>query len=155
MPKGDNVPFPKSIRLPAEAYAQSGRVFHVVIRARPGIVPFRDAALADEIWTVVCAQTGRGQVDILAACLMPDHLHLMLAVVDGNLVKWAESFKRFTTRQAWRHGVHGALWQPSFYDRELRDREFEQVLAYIRGNPVEAGMVEDPGEWPWLGVWTG
>ena len=41
------------------------------------------------------------------------------------------------------------------YDRGLRKDEFEQVIAYVWNNPVEAGMVEDPGQWPWLGVWTG
>ena len=47
------------------------------------------------------------------------------------------------------------LWQPSFHDRVLRDDESDlHVLRYILWNPVRAGLVERPEDYPFLGSTT-
>ena len=145
--------FPKRIRPPPDAYDRLGRTFHVTIRALAETAPFRHAALAHDTWNTVLHQTDRGQVLVLAACLMPDHLHIVVVVIDGDLPQWVASFKQFTTRQSWRHGRHGSLWQPSFHDRAIHEGEAEDVVTYVCYNPVEAGLVAVPEDWPWLGVW--
>ena len=48
------------------------------------------------------------------------------------------------------------LWQQSFYDHALRKAEdVLDVAAYIFENPVRAGIVDDPADYPWSGslVW--
>ena len=88
-----------------------------------------------------------------AYCFMPDHLHL---IVDGlrddadcrAYIKKAKQFSGYYFKQA-----HGArLWQRYGYERVLRD-EVERVhaIAYVVANPVTAGLVTDPGCYPYLG----
>ena len=44
------------------------------------------------------------------------------------------------------------LWQESFYDHALRKEEsLRRVAGYIWDNPVRAGLVEDPLDYPWSG----
>jgi hypothetical protein len=44
------------------------------------------------------------------------------------------------------------LWQPSFHDRILRNAESTlSVARYIFENPVRAGLVISPSEYPFLG----
>ena len=146
--------FPKPIRLPREAYADPGRMFHIVIRAAIQTKPFADRSLAQAVWNQLTDECGHGQIVLAAACLMPDHLHLLARREGLDLVTWANRFKSRTTNLSWTFGWRGALWQPSFYDRYVRDHsEFESVRSYIVRNPVEAGLVTTPEAWPWLSVW--
>ena len=70
-----------------------------------------------------------------------------------GLIRWLNSWKSITTQRAWERGHHAALWQPGMCDRTIRTRdEFEQVLDYVRENPVAAGLCDSPDEWPHLFV---
>ena len=47
----------------------------------------------------------------------------------------------------------GRLWQPRFFDRALRTvKEYNAKVEYIHLNPVKAGLVARPEEWPWSSV---
>lgn len=42
------------------------------------------------------------------------------------------------------------LWQPGFYDFNVYgERMLLEKLDYIHGNPVKAGLVTSPGDYPW------
>lgn len=42
-------------------------------------------------------------------------------------------------------------WQQSFYDHVIKDdRDLINHVEYIRHNPVKAGLVEKPEEYPFL-----
>ena len=63
-------------------------------------------------------------------------------------------FQSYTTRVSNDFRTQRALWQPSFYDRRIRDLgEFESAVNYVVRNPVSAGLVDDPEQWPWVGSW--
>ena len=149
-----HVQLPKSIRLPNGAYAATDHVFHLVIRAMPDTTPFKDPRVAQVTWELIEEQNDRGTVQIYAACFMPDHLHLVVSPRSQDLIRWANSFKSFSTRRSWEFRKATALWQPSFYDRRLRDEaEFEAALIYVEDNPLAAGLVNPGGRWPWVRVW--
>ncbi len=78
--------------------------------------------------------------------LMPDHVHLIVNVaLGGDLAKTVGSWKRWTTKK------FGVRWEKNFFDHRLRHNESaEGTWRYIEGNPVRAGLVERPEEWPWL-----
>ena len=60
--------------------------------------------------------------------------------IAGLVTKW----KRFTAKET------GICWQRDFFDHRLRDDEsFDEKAAYIRNNPVRAGLVSDTRDWPW------
>ncbi len=43
----------------------------------------------------------------------------------------------------------GIQWQRDFFDHRLRsEAEFEAKAHYVRMNPVRAGLVSRPEEWP-------
>ncbi len=143
-------PFPRATRLPADAYRNRETVFHVVLRAVPNTVPFRGGVGA-AVWRAVLAERDRTAIELIAACLMPDHLHSIVQPRERGVLEWIDGFKSFTTREARVAGGSAFLWQPSFYDHRMRDSaDFEFALAYLRRNPVAAGLVGDEAEWPWL-----
>ena len=78
--------------------------------------------------------------------LMPDHLHALTSV-SGQLkiADLVRDSKRMTARLA------KIRWQRNFFDHRLR-REESLVAkgAYIRANPVRAGLVESEEEWPYV-----
>jgi len=91
--------------------------------------------------------------DISAYCYMPDHVHLVVEAQrqDGDLKRFVTrakqyagfSFKRATRRQ---------LWQRYGYERVLRnDAEAFAFIHYVIENPVRAGLVKSPLEYPFWG----
>jgi REP element-mobilizing transposase RayT len=44
----------------------------------------------------------------------------------------------------------GRIWQREYWDRYMRnERHYWTTKAYIENNPVKAGLVKVPEEWPW------
>jgi REP-associated tyrosine transposase len=88
--------------------------------------------------------------------LMPDHFHLLITPVVTleraiQLVKGAFSFR--AKREL---GFVYEIWQPSYYDRRVRDaEEFFAFREYIRQNPVKKGMVASVDEYEYGSAWTG
>jgi REP element-mobilizing transposase RayT len=103
------VPFPKRLRLPPDAYSNPEHTFHIAIRAMPGERPFRDTVLGDAIWQLLLNEPGRRKIRLVAACLMPDHLHVIAKPLEQNVQAWVGAFKSYSTRVSWRHGIHRAL----------------------------------------------
>jgi REP-associated tyrosine transposase len=74
--------------------------------------------------------------------VMPDHFHLLLTPLETlersmQLVKGGFSF-RAKKELEFEHEI----WQPSYYDRRVRNIEEYQVFCdYIRLNPVKKGLV--------------
>jgi putative transposase len=95
---------------------------------------------------------------ILAYCLMRDHAHLLLEGMDdasslASLIKTAKqsSGQRFAAR------MNRPLWEEGFHDHVLRPEEDPKRFArYIIENPVRAGLVKSPLDYPLSGSgrWT-
>jgi putative transposase len=75
--------------------------------------------------------------------LMPDHLHALVARNgDIPLGRTIGNFKRATTKFA------GVEWQRNFFDHRLRNEEsLTKKAAYIRQNPVRAGLIRNETDW--------
>ncbi len=60
------------------------------------------------------------------------------------------SWKTFTTREINKLlNRKGSLWQDDYFDRYMRDEEHRRnEVAYVENNPVTAGFVKTPEEWP-------
>ena len=84
--------------------------------------------------------------------IMPDHIHLFCSPATRetcSVKRWATYLKKQITRgyphRDWK-------WQSDCWDTQMRSREhYEQKWQYIRDNPVRAGLVSDPDDWPWQG----
>jgi REP element-mobilizing transposase RayT len=85
---------------------------------------------------------------------MPDHLHLFAAFAPGSpsLSAWMRALKRTLAKDWSARGGEGAHWQKGFFDHVLRSEEsYEERWRYVRENPVRAGLVNGPEEWPYQG----
>ena len=139
-------------RLPDADYADPNAIFFVTVCARRGTAPFTDSRLAACVMrSLEWLRTNRG-VRIYACCLMPDHLHLLLQLGDSSqsLGDVVRSMKLHTTRESWRLGYTGQLWQDRFYHHILRAAEGARSIAeYIWNNPVRKGLVEHGEDYPY------
>ena len=101
-----------------------------------------------EILRLVCA---RFNFIVHAYCQMTNHYHLLLETVDGNLQLgmrqlngvYSQGFNR-------RHGLVGHIFQGR-YKAILVQKESHllELARYIVLNPLRAGMVVAPDDWPW------
>jgi REP element-mobilizing transposase RayT len=85
-------------------------------------------------------------------CFMPDHLHVMFKGLDATSDTLAAMVKFKLLSGLWfrRKGLPG--WQADFWDHAIRGRvDWRAHATYIAHNPVRAGLVEDPFEYPLLG----
>ena len=58
-----------------------------------------------------------------------------------TLIDW----KRYTCIKG------GINWQRDFFDHRLRcDESYIEKAYYIRNNPVRAGLVDNPQDWPYV-----
>ena len=81
---------------------------------------------------------------------MPDHLHALITFPgETSMRKGIADWKRFLATQ------FKIEWQRDFFDHRLRREEsFDEKAAYIRANPVRAGLIRHEDEWDylWIGV---
>jgi putative transposase len=89
-----------------------------------------------------------------AYVIMPDHVHLFIATDDEKITvsAWMKSLKNTISKTLRLTGVAPPHWQKTFFDHLLRSGEsYSQKWAYVRENPVRAGLVAKSEDWPYLG----
>ena len=93
----------------------------------------------------------RRNYSLIAATVMPDHVHLLLRPDRGaDLSQIMKGIKGVSARLLnTLRGQRGSLWQDESWDRIVRDQaELDEKLAYMLDNPVRKGLTQDPREWP-------
>jgi len=84
---------------------------------------------------------------------MADHFHGLFESLaeDCDFTKFVKMFKQRTAFQH-KRSRGGKLWQDGFFDRILRTNEsMLDVVAYVIGNPVKAGLCKEPRQHPYSG----
>jgi len=102
---------------------------------------------------------------LVAACVMPDHVHLIIQPgikgqdQQGEPVFWPlsellHSIKSFTAKEINKlENVSGILWQEEHFDRFIRsDADLQEKFRYVCANPWQAGIVDEQTPYRWL--WT-
>jgi len=105
---------------------------------------FADPALAEATIRIV-NEIGEAQhTPIYACCVMPDHVHVVVAPMSVELGQWVSRFKNEVQREARRLERPTKFWQQSFWPRRVRsERDLALKIAYVLDNPVRAGLVRD------------
>jgi putative transposase len=83
--------------------------------------------------------------------IMPDHVHLLLTVEDDMTIEKAMQLVkgRFSFRLGKEFGFNGEVWQRGFSEEQvLGDESFMKHRSYIATNPVKAGLVDAPENYP-------
>lgn len=92
------------------------------------------------------------QVAVQAWCLMPDHIHLLaIPEQEESLAKAMGSASLvYTQQQNLKQQRSGRLWQNRYFSCVVGTDDYLLAAArYIELNPVRAGKVRRPEEWPW------
>ena len=86
-----------------------------------------------------------------AYCLMTNHYHLILETPDGNLSKGMRQLNGiFTQSSNRRHHRSGHLFQGRYKAILVEKNTYLlELTRYVVLNPVRAGMVRQPQDWPW------
>ncbi|WP_448586697.1 transposase [Thermaurantiacus sp.] len=117
-------------------------------RGQPTFFGAADYALYRDELAANCRQAG---VCVLAWCLMPNHVHLILVpgTADGLRAALAGTHRRYSRHINLREGWRGYLWQGRFASAAIDEPHLLAAVWHIETNPVRAGLVAAPGDWPW------
>jgi len=91
-------------------------------------------------------------VEIVAYCLMPTHIHLLLEQVkDKGIVKFmARVLNGYARYFNTKHQRTGPLWSGRFKSVGVdADEQLLHVTRYIHLNPTSANLVDAPQNWPY------
>jgi REP-associated tyrosine transposase len=88
---------------------------------------------------------------LYAFVLMTNHLHLVLKTPRANLAKGMQVFlSGYANWWGRRHRFGGHLFQGRYRTELVEDETYLWVLTrYVHLNPVRAGIVQRPEQWPW------
>ena len=95
--------------------------------------------------------------------VMPDHVHAVVRFpkpdqISHFMKQWKQrssvQIKRLMRSQLVQYAgtidLTEPVWQAGYYDFNLfTGRKVEEKLAYMHQNPVNAGLVDQPEDWPW------
>lgn len=105
--------------------------------------------------------------ELLAYCIMPNHVHMVLSTGAASTIYLPEfplkgptpyhltniltSIKKYSALRANRLLYRsGPFWQDESYDHVVRDeKELERTIWYVLENPVKAGLIREGREWQW------
>ncbi|MBN1268123.1 MAG: transposase [Kiritimatiellae bacterium] len=143
---------PKRKRLPHDipSWVSDDAVFFITVCCRDrGVNQLCRGDVASAIFESVQFRQERGDWFVHLCLLMPDHVHALVSFPrDRAMKKVVRLWKENTAKRT------GVRWQKEFFDHRLRnDENHVEKAAYIRMNPVRAGLVKRPEDWPWR--WEG
>lgn len=93
----------------------------------------------------------RAQAQVWSYCLMPNHVHIVLAPsdTDGLRRTFGDLHRRYTGYVNARRRSTGHLWQGRYGSVAMDEAHFVTALRYIALNPVRARLVSRAEDWRW------
>ncbi len=91
-----------------------------------------------------------GRAETLCYVVMPDHLHWLMVLQEGELGEAIHLLKGRTAR-----AIGETVWQANYFDHAVReDEDLRRMARYIVANPLRAGLVERIEDYSlWDAVW--
>ena len=129
-----------------------GASVHVIQRGNNRGAVFGRRSDYERFIALLREAAARYEVAVHAFALMTTHVHLLVTprsrfALPKTMKSCAGRYVQYFNRE---YSRTGTLWngryKPILVDDE---RHWLTCLRYIERNPVEAGMVRDPGEYPW------
>ena len=136
--------------IPGATYMLTRRAYQRTFRMRPHPVTNQIA--------LYCLAVAAAKYDMLihAIVLMSNHLHLVATDPTGRLPDFLRDFHRsFAKALNASQGQWENLWSAEHPSEVLLPTLDDVVakVAYTVANPVAAGLVEDPSQWPGVLLW--
>jgi REP element-mobilizing transposase RayT len=114
---------------------------------------------ARDITLNTCLFENAKPIDLHAAVVMPEHVHLLFDIIHSKetdppslhrIVGDIKSISAHKINKLLKRS--GRVWLDESFDHALRANTFEECIQYIRQNPVKRGLVATPEDYPWLWV---
>jgi putative transposase len=139
--------------MPRTARASVGGLcYHVINRGNARASVFYDTADYQAFVRLIGEACTRLPLDVLAACLMPNHVHIVLRPnCDGDLGRWMQwLLTAHVRRYHRRYGSSGHVWQGLFKAFPIQhDAHLLQVMRYVERNALRANLVVRAEDWRW------
>ena len=137
-------------RLTHEAYIEPDHVVFITICGAQRRAILNSSLCAPIV--IECVKRGCEihSLDLVAYCVMPDHIHAVVYTKDGcDIEKYLRGLKWAVSRRLHQADIVGDIWQRSYWDRHHREEEDARaMIEYVLENPVRKGYCEKWEEWP-------
>jgi REP element-mobilizing transposase RayT len=120
-------------------------------QAQNGPLWLKDDRIAECVISQLQALHHKGKFVLSAYVVMANHVHVLLAP-KSPLAQITQRIKGATAREAnlILRQTETPFWQDESFDHWIRNPgEWQQIRTYIEANPVKAGLVTIPQDWPW------
>jgi putative transposase len=117
----------------------------------------------DIVLQSLCYGHDRGQYELYAACVMPDHVHLLFEpqikgddpaarTIFWSLTEILHGIKSSTAHRINRmRGIRGPVWEKESSDRLIRsEADLREKFHYICRNPWNTSVARASEDYPWL-----
>ena len=129
------------------------RAYSLTICTHKRTRPFTDPGIVRLVLLQILRVAADERFEVLAYCCMPDHVHAV--VIAHTEASNLERFVRLAKQRsgfAFTRATGRRLWQESYFDRTIRKvDELPALVEYVIRNPVRAGLVHEPGDYPHWG----
>jgi putative transposase len=137
-------------RPPRQIFA--GQCYHVLNRANRKAEVFHGPADYSAFIQLMIKVQERIQLSLLAACLMPNHVHLVVRPDGGgDIARWMQWL--FTTHARHYHEKYrttGHVWQGRYKHFVVQDDHYLlALLRYVERNALRARLVSRAEDWRW------
>ena len=128
-----------------------GAFHHVMNRGARRANVFLEDEHCDQFLKMLANTVERFDIRAHGFALMPNHYHLMVESVHGNLSKaMAQLSSWYTQAFNWEVNTDGSVFRGRFHNRVVIDpSHWRYLLAYMHLNPVRARMVPRVDQWRW------
>jgi putative transposase len=129
----------------------AGHAHHVTHRGiRRGRTFFHDQDYSDYL-SLLKEWSKRWGNEILAYCLMPNHVHLIVVPrsEDGLARGIGETHRRYAREVNAREGFRGRLWKGRFASVVVDEMHLLDVARFVERNPIRSGLAKRAEDWRW------
>ena len=127
------------------SWVRDGEIYFITICAENRAAkPLMQGTIASDLLASVAYLNDHGQWFARLFLIMPDHVHAFISFrPEDSIGRRVAAWKSYTAKQ------FGVRWQARFFEHRLRrDESLDGKGFYIRMNPVRAGLVSAPEQWP-------
>ncbi|PXA05491.1 peptide chain release factor N(5)-glutamine methyltransferase [Coraliomargarita sinensis] len=100
------------------------------------------------ILTILGELHAEASIDLLAATVMPDHVHVLMKL--GHRLNLSQVIGKFKAATRSALDENGLAWQENYHDHRLRaDDALEKFSKYLFLNPYRSQLIQIDATWPW------
>ena len=128
-----------------------GALYHVTSRGHERGPIFRNAADRRHFLNLLASVIPDQAWLLHSYCLMGNHYHLLLETARATLSRGMHALNaRYSQHFNWQHGRAGHVFEGRFKAIIVQKQpHLLELHRYIVLNPVRAGLVRRPHDWPW------